>query len=76
VQLQVHVIMSAHFVIHSAETQHMHMSAAGKGFHKKQSPPYDDEGADDHSDVEDAEDYRKGAGRGCRRRRRRSSSSL
>ncbi|KAF6263671.1 kinase-like domain-containing protein [Scenedesmus sp. NREL 46B-D3] len=37
------------------------MSAAGKGLHKNQSPPpYDDEGADDHSDVEDAEDYRKG----------------
>lgn len=33
---------------------------AGKGSHKKQSPPYDDGGADDHSDVEDAEDYRKG----------------
>jgi hypothetical protein len=65
--------MSAHFVIDSAETQHM--SAAGKGFHKKQSPPYDDEGADDHSDVEDAEDYRKGVGSRCRRSSSNSSSS-
>lgn len=41
------------------------LTGAGKGSHKKQSPPYDDGGADDHSDVEDAEDYRKGAHSCC-----------
>lgn len=35
---------------------------AGKGGHKAQkgSPPYSDDGSDHSSDVEDAEDYRKG----------------
>jgi hypothetical protein len=51
----------------TTEMYHLCMPAAVKEFHKKQSPPYD--GPDDHSDVEDAEDYRKGV------RRSRSSAS-